>query len=338
MKNKLKIIFGIAAIVAGTAFSFFSSPSLPEVKTPQPPGTLILRKQLVFAGYSSPEATLETVYWAIVNGNYDAAIASAPKDEAVKVYGENLKQFKSEWQNSEYKDFVSLQIFARKNVSADRVELEFHELLKDQTDDESAPGIATMIKVGNEWKFNFETVRDYTTNWESADVIIFVERTNAPDARKEELSSGIFISAKQLTNAGYSTPEATVETETWAAVNKKDDELSKTYSPEMQEKLKGRPAHEEFIVELGHSKFDPKKVKITFVELMIPAKKIISDDTVELKTAKMERQSTSDGEFVGGSFWIQQLVKTGDEWKINAERFYDKNWDEGSQPEPTVHR
>jgi hypothetical protein len=172
MKTKSKIAFGIAAglILAGIAFFIFPSSHLPRAQTPPAAGTLILKNQLVFAGYETPEATLETVFWAIVNGDYDAAIETVPKDQAVKAFGKNPKQLKSELQQGEFQGFKSMQILARKNVSADKVELKFET--KDSGNDESDCGIGTMIKIGNEWKFNFNALRDYTTNWDKSGNIV----------------------------------------------------------------------------------------------------------------------------------------------------------------------
>lgn len=338
MKTKFQIAVGIAVflILAGTAILISSSSKLPRPQTPPAAGTLILKNQLVFAGYHAPEATLESVYWAIVNGNYDAAIASAPKSEAVKVYGTNLKQFKSEWQASEYKDFASLQIIARKNVSADKVELEFQELLKGQTVDQSEPGIATMIKVGDEWKFNFETVRDHTTNWDQGDnVITFVQRANSPgdsqtnsSASRYNVGAGISISKAHLADAGYDTPEDAFETENWARANTNYDRLIESFPPESQEKWKADPrGRERFEAQTGKFGFPIKTIHIT-------AKKVLADDRVELMIVTEQQQK----DFTFATVSVQSMVKVGDEWKVGDSKNYDPAWDKGSQPEPAEQR
>ena len=156
MKTKSKIVIGIVAglVLAGSSLFIFPSSHLPREQTAHPAGTLILKDQLVFAGYETPEATLESMFWAFVNGNYEAAIASVPKDQAVKEFGKTPVKFKAESQHGEFADFASLQIIARKNVSADKVELEFQELDKGENSNESEPDIASMMKVGNEWKLD----------------------------------------------------------------------------------------------------------------------------------------------------------------------------------------
>ena len=179
MKTKLKIATGIAVllILAGTAILIFPSSHLPRSQTPHAAGTLILKNQLVFAGYKTPEATIESIFWAMMNGNYKVAIASVPKEQSVKVFGENSKQFMSQNQRGELQDFASLQIIARKNVSADKVELKLQIRDNDQRNNsDSEPGIVTMTKIGNEWKLDFNAPRGYITNWgNSGDIVTFVQ-------------------------------------------------------------------------------------------------------------------------------------------------------------------
>ena len=232
MKTQFKIAFGIVAVLTGT---IFSSSALPQAQTPHVPGTLILKDQLVFAGYDTPEAALESVFWAIVNGDYDAAIASAPEESAVQVYGRNPVQFKNEWQSGEFQDIASLQIIARKNLNAGRVELEFQTLDTDQTDEESEPGIATFLKVGNKWKFNFRSVRSPSTSWDSGkNVVVFVHRKKATASQKSLDATGILILRNRLANVGYDTPEAALETEEWAWANTNYDKMLDSVSPEIR--------------------------------------------------------------------------------------------------------
>jgi len=170
MKTKLKIIIGITVIFVGAAFYFFSSSSLPRAKAPQQPGTLILRKQLVFAGFSSPEAALESVSWAFVNGNYSVAMASVfPKDEAIKEFGRNPKQFQS-LSRRDAQSFKSLQILAKKTLAADTMELKYQLIQSDQTN----CLVTAVQKSENGWKVNLNSSDLYTTNWDgSGDIITF---------------------------------------------------------------------------------------------------------------------------------------------------------------------
>ena len=326
MKTQFKIAFGIVTVLAGIIFSVSA---LPLAKTPHTPGTLILKDQLVYAGYDTPEATLESVFWAIVNGDYDAAIASAPKGEAVKVYGVNLKQFKSEWQNSEYKDFASLQIIARKNVSADKVELEFQELFKDQTDEQSEPGIATLVKIGNEWTFDFRSVHSPAANWNSGrNVVVFVHRKKAAASQKSLDAVGILIFRNRLANVGYDTPETALETEKWAWANTNYDKLIESVSPEIRqgwENTGNGREHFEAVIKKGMQSFE---------KIHILAKKRVTGDQVELKLATEQKQK----DFTFAIASIQQMVKVGDGWRVGAMRNFDPAWDKDSQPEPAVQR
>ena len=326
MKTQFKTAFGIVAILAG---AIFSSSALPRAQKPHTPGTLILRNQLVFAGYGTPEAALESAFWAIANGDYDAAIASTPKASAIQVYGRNPAQFKKEWQSGEFQDIASLQIIARKNLNADRVELEFQMLSAGQTDEQSEPGIVTLVKVGNEWKFDFRSVHGPPANWDrSKDVVAFVHRKKTAASQKSLVAVGILISRSRLADVGYATPEAALETEKWALANTNYDKVIESVSPEIRQSWESTGN--------GRERFDAgvKKGMLSFERIHILATKKIADDQVELKLATEQKQG--DSTFAIGS--IQQMVKLGNGWRVGAVRNYDPAWDKGSQPEPAGQR
>jgi len=326
MKTQFKIAFGIVMVLAGIIFPVSA---LPLAQTPHTSGTLILKDQLVFAGYETPEAALESVFWAIVNGDYDAAIASAPEESAVQVYGRNSAQFKTEWQSGEFQDIASLQIIARKNLNAGRVELEFQMLDTNQTDDQSEPGIATLLKVGNVWKFNFRSVRSPSANWDSGEnVVVFVHRKIAAASQKSLDSTGILILRNRLANVGYDTPEAALETEKWAWANTNYNKMLDSVSPEIRRNWES--------TENGRERFaaNTKKGISSFEKIHILAKKKISEDQVELKLATEQKQ----GDFTFAVVSIQQMIKTGDGWRVGAARNFDPAWDKDSQPQPAVRR
>ncbi|HEX5399278.1 MAG TPA: hypothetical protein VFY06_09540 [Verrucomicrobiae bacterium] len=326
MNTQFKIAFGIVAVLAGAVFPGLA---LPQAQKPHAPGTLILKDQLVFAGYNTPEATLESAFWAIVNGNYDAAIASAPKESATQVYGRNPAQFKKQWQSGEFQDIASLQIIARKNLSADRVELEFQMLSASQTDEQSEPGIFTMIKVGSEWKFDFRTVHDPPANWDSGgDVVVFVHREKTAADKNSLAATGILIPRTRLANVGYGTPEDALETEKWAWANTNYDKMLESVSPEIRQNWKSAGN--------GRERFEAgiNKGVSSFEKIYILAKKKIADDRVELKLATERKQGNST--FAIAS--IQVMIKAGDGWKVGAERNYYPEWDKSSQPESAVRR
>jgi hypothetical protein len=338
MKTKYIIAAGIAVllILAGTAILIVHSSPLPRPQTPHAAGTLILKNQLVFAGYEMPEATLESMFWANVNGNYAAAMASVPKEQAVKEFGKSPAQFKAESQHGEFADFASLQIIARKNVGADTVELEFQELDKGENSNESEPAIASMMKVGNEWKLDVNASSDYTTNWDKGDnIITFVQRTNSPgasqknsSASKYKFGAGISISKAHLADAGYDTPEDAFETENWALANTNYDRLIESFPPEIQEKRKADPnGRERFEAQTGKFGFPIKTIHIA-------AKKVVADDKVELMIVTEQEQK----DFTFATVSVQQMTRIGDKWKVGDSKNYDPAWENDSQPEPTVQR
>ena len=172
MKTKIKIALGIAAvlILAGSATFIFHRSHLPSAHTPQSSGTFIPKNQLVFAGYKTPEAALESALWAFQNVNYDAAVASvSPKDQDFKNRIKDLKRFKS-MAREETEGFQSIQILAKKMLSGDVVELKYQIVHDGQTNCLITP----TEKVGSEWKINFDGADSYTTNWDnSGDIITF---------------------------------------------------------------------------------------------------------------------------------------------------------------------
>jgi hypothetical protein len=180
MKSNLKITLTMVAgvmvagvILAGIIISFWHrGPHLPSAQTPQAAGTFISENQLVFAGYKTPEAALESAFWALVTGDLDAFIASVPPNEQAETKKENpsSKRFKSEAKTGEFSGLKGVEIMARKNVSADKVELKFEMIDKNETNLVIFPA----VKIGEEWKFNLKAGHDYATNWDnSGEVVTF---------------------------------------------------------------------------------------------------------------------------------------------------------------------
>lgn len=338
MKPKLIIGFGILAvlILAGSIFLIFPNSHLPREKMAHPAGTLIPKDQLIFAGYKTPEATLESLFWAWVNGNYAAAVASAPENQMMKQFGNDPTKFKAESLHGEFVGLASLQIIARKNLDAEKVELEFQVLDKYQNSKEPGLGIAVATKVGNEWKINLSTSRDYTTNWDnSGNVVKFSVITNSPItnqtnsfATRYKFGIGIFIAKEQFADVGYGTPEDAFKTYNWAYANTNYDRMLGSFTPEIQEKrkadLKGRAHFEAYMSKFG---FSTKTIHIA-------AKKVIADDRAELMIETEEEQK----DFTFVTISVELMVKVGDEWKMGGDKEYNADWENGSQAEPTIQR
>jgi hypothetical protein len=338
MRTKLAIGLGILVILilARSFFYIFLTSHLPRPQASHAAGTLILKDQLVFAGYETPEATLESMFWANVNGNYAAAIASLPKDQAVKEFGNNPAKFKAESQHGEFADFASLQIIARKNVDANTVELEFQELDKGDDSKESEPSIASVKKIGNEWKLDASASTDYTTNWDKGDnIMTFVQRTNSPSTSrtnsftsKYKPDGGISIAKAHLADVGYGTPEDSFETKNWAYAHANYAKMLESYSLEIQAKSNADPlAREHFEAQMSKFGFPNERFHLL-------AKKVIANDQVELLV--MTEQRNKNFTFAFDS--VEQMVKVGDEWKSGGGKQYDAAWETGSQPEPTIQR
>jgi hypothetical protein len=180
MKSGLKIFLAIIAILilAGIIFFFWQrGPHLPHAQTPQAAGTFIPKNQLVFAGYKTPEASVESLFWAMIHGDYDTFIASfsANQQAKMKVVVGNPKHFKSDAKKG-FSQLKGMEIMARKNVSNDKIELKLETIggvfyAKGGNNFRIIP----VVKIGKEWKLTPEkSDYDYTTNWDnSGDIVTF---------------------------------------------------------------------------------------------------------------------------------------------------------------------
>jgi hypothetical protein len=183
MKSSSKILIALIAVVilAGTAFLILRHHGhRPHAQPPHAAGAYILKNQFAFAGYATPEAALESMIWAFLNGDYDVALSSVgPKDQAdlKKQFGGNPKRFQSQMRR-ESMQFKGAQILARKLLGADKVELKFQIV---------APGgsggrvttnymIQPLVKIGKEWKLVMNESTQYKTNWDqSGEIQTFVQ-------------------------------------------------------------------------------------------------------------------------------------------------------------------
>ncbi len=183
MKSSSKILIGIIAIVilAGTAFLIARHHGhRPHAQPPHAAGAYILKNQFAFAGYATPEAALESMLWAYLNGDYDMVMSSVgPKDQAdlKKQFSGNPKRFKSEMRR-ESTQVKGAQILARKTVSADKVELKFQIVETGGRGGRVTTNcmIQPLVKIGNEWKLVMNEITQYKTNWDqSGEIQTFVQ-------------------------------------------------------------------------------------------------------------------------------------------------------------------
>ena len=176
MNMKYKITLGIVAalILAGIVFSIFHRPNLLWSQKPPAPSSYIAKKQLANVGYSTPEAALETVTWAMMSVNYDKTIESfAPEMQAeMKKDPNDRQQFESAMKRGA-SSFKGMQIMAKKTIADDKVDL---KVLMEATSTKSPDNkyyLQVMAKIGNEWKVGGGT-RSYQASWDNgSNIVIF---------------------------------------------------------------------------------------------------------------------------------------------------------------------
>ena len=143
-----------------------------------------------------------------------------------------------------------------------------------------------------------------------------------------------YIAKDKIAFAGYATPEAALETITWAHLNGTYDQSIEALSSELlaQEELKGTKRREMF--ETNKIKFAP-----FFKGVQILAKKVLTDDRVELKykndldpAVKQLFDMPKSGPLP--QFIVQAMVKVGNDWKVDGlPRLNEESWEDESQIE-----
>jgi hypothetical protein len=144
--------------------------------------------------------------------------------------------------------------------------------------------------------------------------------------------AGHFTAREQLAFAGYATPEATLQSMVWAAINGDGDKLFACFSPEAQAAIGKEPN--------GRKNFDAGVKKSAQAQsikgMQVTARKVLADDKVELKFKLDFASPPKNGECDKG-FAICPFVKIGGEWKLCVKtKNYTPDWDNGSQPEPAA--
>ena len=141
---------------------------------------------------------------------------------------------------------------------------------------------------------------------------------------------GQHLDRKQVAFTGQATPEATLQSMVWAAINGDGDKAFACLCPEDQADVGKKPN--------GRRQFNAriKDYAQIIKGMQITARKVLADDKVELKF----KLDTSAQPKNGGpipDFLVQPLVKFGGEWKIcGSTKGYTPDWDNGSQPEPAA--
>jgi RNA polymerase sigma factor (sigma-70 family) len=144
-----------------------------------------------------------------------------------------------------------------------------------------------------------------------------------------EAGAGRYLSSDQLANVGHATPEAGLQTITWAMIKGTFDDVNKTVSPELLgEELKNP--------DKARAQFEQsqKKMAPLFKGMQIVARKVLAEDKVELKI-KMDADPIPGSKAPTPPYMVQPMVKVGDEWKLGGStREHKPKWDEDGQIVP----
>ena len=115
----------------------------------QPPGIVITRDKISFAGYATPEATWESWLWAEYFGNYEQALdCMTPEHRAWVSRNPKDRETHADFQSSVGSNFNWMQIVAKKVLADDVVELKVRSLVGDRGES----SVRQLRKVGGEWK------------------------------------------------------------------------------------------------------------------------------------------------------------------------------------------
>jgi hypothetical protein len=175
MKSKIAFGTAVVLILAVIVFFFFHRPLLPWSQKPPAPGSYITKKQLANVGYSTPEAALETVTWALMSANYDKTIESFAPDlqTEMKKDPNDRKNFESAMKRGA-PSFKGMRIVAKKTIADDKIDLKV--LMEDTRAKNHGEqyDLQMMAKIGNEWKVGGGT-RSYDAKWDNgSNIVTFV--------------------------------------------------------------------------------------------------------------------------------------------------------------------
>jgi RNA polymerase sigma factor (sigma-70 family) len=134
------------------------------------PGRYISKEQLAFAGYSTPEAALESTMWAMMKGTWAQVIAGFNPEMAEEVSQDpgSREQFEKQ-KDAMVAGFRGMQILARKTLDGDRVELKVKmdaDFLPNSQTDAPPVMIQPMAEVGGEWKASGSS-QDWQPSWDN---------------------------------------------------------------------------------------------------------------------------------------------------------------------------
>jgi hypothetical protein len=134
-----------------------------------------------------------------------------------------------------------------------------------------------------------------------------------------------YISKDQLAFVGYGTPEAALQSLTWAMTKGTYDQALAGLSPQVQEEESKDPTARQNFEE------SQKKSAALLKGMQILARKTLSDEKVELKI-RLDSDPDPNNPQATPGFLIQPMSKIGDEWKLGGSTHeYSSKWDEEGQ-------
>jgi hypothetical protein len=173
MKGNLKVgIFIAGAVILAAAIPLLVwklAPSTSVNSSGNSSGRHLTKKQMMFAGYATPEAALQSIAWAAINGDGDKVFACFSPEMQADITKEPNGRAKF---NADIKrhaqQLKGMQIMARKMLADDKAELKIKlNLSSPAKNGKPVPAfrIQSMVKVGDDWKLGGST-RDYTPDWD----------------------------------------------------------------------------------------------------------------------------------------------------------------------------
>jgi hypothetical protein len=137
---------------------------------------------------------------------------------------------------------------------------------------------------------------------------------------------GRYISKEQLAFVGYATPDAALESTTWAMMNGTYEQTIACLGPEFLKDHERDEAKDREQFEAGRAKMAP-----LFRGIQVVARKTLAEDRVELKI-KMDAGPMPGSKADMPPFLIQPMVKVGTDWKLGGStRGYQPEWDSSAQ-------
>jgi RNA polymerase sigma factor (sigma-70 family) len=142
---------------------------------------------------------------------------------------------------------------------------------------------------------------------------------------------GTYVTSEALAHVGYATPEAALETFTWAIMHGTYDQANEALGPDqVAAELNDPNGKENF--ETGRD-----KAASLFKGFQIIARKQVAEDKVELKVKYDSDENMKKAAPKLADYSIQRMVKFGDQWKLGGStRNYSEDWDSEGQVQAFV--